>query len=365
MTTMRYDIEAILQLARPAVRAVAAYENASWDPTLERLHANESPWPPEGADPTQALHRYPEPQPKALVQAFAQYCGVDPGCVLLGRGSDEGIDLLTRAFCEAGKDAVLITPPTFGMYAVAARIQGAYVVEIPLQRNAGYALDAVEIAGTARTGYVNGQRLKILWLCSPNNPTGNAIATTDLERILDAAGERAIVVVDEAYGEFTAQPSWASRIAEYPQLVVLRTLSKAHGLAGARLGAVIAHPRIIALLRKIVPPYAIASQSAQAALAALQPSALEAMRSRVRLLLAERLRVATALAATSKVLKVWPSDANFLLVEFRDANAALVALAAERLVVRDFRGKRGIGAGALRITIGTPEQNDRLIRSLT
>lgn len=359
------DVVALINLARASVRTLAPYEHASWDPTFDRLHANESPWPPEGSNPEVALQRYPEPQPHDLVEAYARYLGVDPSSVLLGRGSDEGIDLLTRAFCEARQDAVVITPPTFGMYSVTARIQDAFIAEIPLRREADYALDYVELAGAVRTGYINGARIKILWLCSPNNPTGNALDDDEMKRIIDAAGERVLVVIDEAYAEFSTRPSWASRVKDYPQLVVLRTLSKAHALAGARVGALVAAPRIVALLRKIIPPYAIARESALSALAALQPDALAHTAKRIELLRQERNRLAAALAASPKVAKVWPSEANFLLVDFHDANAALTTLAAERFVVRDFRGKRRLSPGSLRITVGSPSQNDVLIRSLT
>ena len=359
------DVGALINLARAAVRSLTPYEHASWDPTFDRLHANESPWPPEGTDPALALQRYPEPQPQDLVQAYARHLGVDPASVLVGRGSDEGIDLLTRAFCEARQDSVLITPPTFGMYAVAARIQGAFIAEVPLARDAGFALDFVEVIGAVRTGYVNGARLKILWLCTPNNPTGNALPADQVQRIIDAANERVLVVIDEAYADFSMQPSWVTKVKDHPQLIVLRTMSKAHALAGARIGALVAHPRIIALLRKIIPPYAIARESALAAVAALQPAALARTAERVALLRRERERLATAFAASPKIQKVWPSEANFLLVDFKDPDAALRALATEHFVVRDFRSKRGLGPGALRITVGSPEQNDALIRSLT
>lgn len=359
------DVGALINLARAAVRSLTPYEHASWDPTFERLHANESPWPPEGTDPDVALQRYPEPQPQDLVNAYAQHLGVDPASVLVGRGSDEGIDLLTRAFCEARQDSVLITPPTFGMYAVAARIQGAFIAEVPLSREAGFALDFVEVIGAVRTGYVNGARLKILWLCTPNNPTGNALPTDQVQRIIDAAGERVLVVIDEAYADFSTQPSWVTKVKDHPQLIVLRTMSKAHALAGARIGALVAHPRIVALLRKIIPPYAIARESALSALAALQPAALAKTAERIALLCGERERLAAAFAASAKIQKVWPSDANFLLVDFKDPNAALRALADLHFVVRDFRNKRGLGPGALRITVGSPAQNDALIRSLT
>jgi histidinol-phosphate aminotransferase len=346
-----------LSLARPEIRALKPYEHAAWDPRLERLHANESPWRVPGDGSGAGLNRYPEPQPHDLVAALAGLYGVAPAQLLVGRGSDEGIDLLTRAFCAAGRDAVIVCPPTFGMYAVAARIQGAGVVAVPLRRDAGYALDLPAI----RTALAPAVRL--VYLCTPNNPTGNELAEADVLGVLEACAGRALVVVDEAYAEFGGHPGYARRLADFPHLVVLRTLSKAQGLAGARVGSLIASPAIVALLRKIIPPYAMAQPTVEAALKALQAPAQAVARERIVATVAERARLAAALAPLPAVRRVWPSAANFLLVEFVDAGAALRAIMDAGLIVRDFRGAAGLGE-ALRLTIGTPEQNDRLIRSL-
>lgn len=345
-----------LALARADIVALEPYSHAAWDPSLERLHANELPWRVQGDTSAAGLNRYPEPQPRELVAQLAALYEVEPSMVLVGRGSDEGIDLLTRAFCHAGRDAVLVCPPTFGMYAVAARIQGAGVLEVPLDAARGFALDLPAVLDAI--GHV-----KIVYLCTPNNPTGNSLAPSDVGRVIDAAEGRALVVVDEAYAEFSRAPSWAARIAAHSHLVVLRTLSKAHGLAGARIGTLIAAPSVVALLRRIIPPYALAQPTVEAAIAALEPPQLEIMRTRRDDILRERERVAAALAGCSGVRRVWPSDANFLLVEFSDAGAALARIAAAGLIVRDFRGTAGLGE-ALRITIGTPAQNSRMLDSL-
>lgn len=346
-----------LSLARPEILALKAYEHATWDPRLERLHANESPWRVPGDASGAGLNRYPEPQPRELVDALAKLYGVQPAQLLVGRGSDEGIDLLTRGFCAAGRDAVLVCPPTFGMYAVAARIQGAEVISVPLRREAGFALDLPALRATL------SPLVKLVYLCTPNNPTGNALPDADVLAVLQACAGRSLVVVDEAYAEFSGDPGHARRLAEHPHLVVLRTLSKAHGLAGARVGSLIASPAIVALLRKIIPPYAMAQPTVEAALQALSPPAQAVSRERITATIAERSRLAAALAASRCVSRVWPSAANFLLVEFHDAGAALQAIKGAGLIVRDFRGAAGLGE-ALRITVGTPEQNERLIRSL-
>ncbi len=346
-----------LRLARPEILALCPYEHATWDPRLERLHANESPWRVPGDASEAGLNRYPEPQPQALVSRLAELYGVTPSQLLVGRGSDEAIDLLTRAFCAAGRDAVVVCPPTFGMYAVAARIQGAAVVAVPLRRDQGYSLDLPALQSALTPA------VKLVYLCTPNNPTGNEMPEAQVLQVLQACQGRALVVVDEAYGEFAAHPGYAARLADNPHLVVLKTLSKAQGLAGARVGSLLADPQIVSLLRKIIPPYAMAQPTVEAALHALQPAAQAVARSRVAATRAERQGLATGLAASPAVQKVWMSAANFLLVEFRDAGAALRDIAAAGLLVRDVRSQPGLGA-ALRLTVGTAEQNARLLRSL-
>lgn len=349
--------EGPLGLARPDIRALTPYSHAEWNPQLERLHANELPWRVLGDDSQAGWNRYPEPQPQALVRRLAQIYGVAPDRLLVGRGSDEGIDLLTRAFCTAGRDSVLVCPPTFGMYAVAARIQGAGVVSVPLKTTPDFALDVPAIIAAL-------DNVKLVHLCTPNNPTGTRLDEAAIQQVIDAARGRALVVIDEAYAEFSSAPSWCRAIDREPHVVVLRTLSKAYGLAGVRIGSVIATPAIIELLRKIIPPYAIAQPTVEATLAALTPAQVEIMHTRRDEIVAARGQLAAALSAKSSVLKVWSSDANFLLVRFANMRAAMQAIMAAGLLVREFHGAAGFG-DALRITIGTGEQNARLLGSLT
>ena len=343
-------------VARPDILALRAYEHAAWRPALERLHANELPWDPPGDASAEDLNRYPEPQPVELLERLAALYGVEPSSVLLGRGSDEAIDLLCRAFCRAGEDAVLVCPPTFGMYAVSARIQGAEVLNVPLSPERSFALDPAAVLQRCAAA------TKIVFLCSPNNPTGNLLEEEAMLKIVAGLAGRALVVVDEAYIEFAGRASLARQLAQWPNLAVLRTLSKAYGLAGARCGALLAAPEVIALLRKIIPPYAIARPTLSAALGRLTPAALAAGQAQLAVLLRERSRLQRALAALPGITRVWPSDANFLLVEFTDPQHALDRAAAARLLVRDARGYPGLG-GALRISIGTPEQNARLLQA--
>ena len=346
----------VQELARPEIVALKPYEHASWEPGLERLHANELPWRPVDDDTEAGLNRYPEPQPRALVEALAALYGVAAASVLVGRGSDEAIDLLTRAFCRAGQDSVLVCPPTFGMYSVCARIQGAALVQAPLEAAHGFALDGDGLLARCTPD------VKLVFLCSPNNPTGNLLEEAVILRIARELAGRALVIVDEAYIEFAARASLVRLLAQLPNLAVLRTLSKAYGLAGARCGALIADPQVIALLRKIIPPYAIPQLTLEAVLHRLTPAALAASRSALAVLLAQRDRLLTELPRLPRITTAWPSEANFVLAEFEDAGAALARGREARLLVRDARGYPGL-ARALRITVGTPEQNDRLLEA--
>jgi histidinol-phosphate aminotransferase len=344
----------LLHLARPDLLDLEPYAHAAWEPSLERLHANESPWRILGDNSTAGLNRYPEPQPRELVSALASLYAVEEDSVLIGRGSDEAIDLLVRGFCRAGHDAVMIFPPTFGMYAVAARIQGAGVLEVPLRLDDDFRLDVDEALRHWRAG------VKIVFVCSPNNPTGTLIPVPAIERLCAALDGKALVVVDEAYLEFADGAGVLPTRALHPNLVILRTLSKAFALAGARCGTLIAHPALVSFLRRMIPPYALPTPTIEAALKALEaPSRLHA-RSRIAQIVAERERVATALRALPAVRRVWPSAGNFLLVAFVDAARALQSAIEAGLLVRDVRRHRGL-ANCLRITIGTSAQNHRLL----
>lgn len=344
----------LLALARPEIRELTPYTHAVWDPAFTRLHANENPWA-DDADPADGrLNRYPEPQPRALNAALAAHYGVTPDRLLACRGSDEAIDLLVRAFCRAGKDRVMVCPPTFAMYGFAAAVQGAELVEVPLSANFNLDAQAVLSAWTPD--------IKIVFLCSPNNPTGNRLEIGSLRRVLAGICDRALVVVDEAYIEFSDAASVIA-MQSRPHLVVLRTLSKAHGLAGARCGVVLAAPEIVSLLARIIAPYALPAPTIAAALAALAPERLARMQERVKVLRSERERLREALARLSGVHRIWPSETNFLLVQFEDAARACAAAVRSGLLLRDFSSRPRL-EGCLRITVGTPGENDRLIACL-
>jgi histidinol-phosphate aminotransferase len=291
------------------------------------------------------------------VERLAALYDVAPNSVLVGRGSDEAIDLLVRGFCRAGRDSVIICPPTFGMYSVAARIQGANVITVPLKADAGFALDERTVLEKCTPD------VKLVFLCSPNNPTGNLLSEDSIISLTRALEGRAVVVVDEAYIEFSGTQSLARKINELPHLAVLRTLSKAYALAGARCGTLIADPEVVALLRKVIPPYAIAQLSMEAVLRVLDPPQLAVSKERLATIVSERHRMLPALGKLPNVTRVWPSASNFMLVEFEDIPLALARSRGARLLIRDVRGYPGLGH-CLRITVGSAEQNNRLLEAL-
>ncbi|MEO7200458.1 MAG: histidinol-phosphate transaminase [Dokdonella sp.] len=350
-----------LDLVRPELLALNGYSSARLEagsaPVM--LNANESPWPPAGNQT--GLNRYPEPQPEKLRQRLAELYGVATGQLLIGRGSDEAIDLLVRAFCRSGEDAIAICPPTFGMYAVCARIQGADVVEIPQAADGLPELDAL-LQLPQRCPNV-----KLVFLCSPGNPTGSLLPLAMIEQIATALRGRALLVVDEAYMEYAEVESPArsalSLLAAYPHVAVLRTLSKAWALAGARIGCLLADAQVIALLRKIMPPYPLPTPCVEAALQALDAPGRALMQQRGALIVAERERMAAALGAMAQVSEVLPSSANFLCVRFVDAVAAQACLAASGIVVRDVSRYPGL-QDCLRLSIGSDSENDRVLAAL-
>ena len=347
----------ILELARPDILALQPYQHAAWEPSLERLHANEMPWRASG-DPTLAgLNRYPEPQPAQLLDHLAKLYEVSPETVLVGRGSDEGIDLLVRAFCRAGTDSILICPPTFGMYKVSARIQGAGVAEVPLLKAQGFGFDVEGVIKSWREG------IKLIFVCSPNNPTGNMVRSETIEHLCREFAERAIIVVDEAYIEFSQMASVVRLLPQYSNLVVLRTLSKAFALAGTRCGTLIAHPEIVSLLGRVLTPYALPASTIEAVLKFTDTQHQVEAKDRIASILRDRARLQQELASIPLIRRVWPSSANFLLVECVDADRVLRAAASVGLIIRDPRSQPGL-ANCLRITVGSPEQNERLLRGI-
>jgi histidinol-phosphate aminotransferase len=350
----------LLELVREDLRDFAGYKSARSE-SLQGdvwLNANESAWA-NPADVKATSRRYPDPQPAALRSALASLYACEESQLLIGRGSDEAIDLLVRALCNPGRDAVIVTPPVFGMYAVCARLQDAPVIEVPLREGAdGFVADLEAIAVMAMES-----NAKLVFLCSPSNPAGSAIPLTEIERLAKRIEGKALLVVDEAYGEFSDLPSATTLQAHQPNIAVLRTLSKAHALAAARIGAVIADAALIEVLRRCQAPYPVPTPCAELALAGLSPEALAETEKRVALIRSERVRLQAALASLPEVRRVYPSQGNYVLARFRDAESAFRSLLAAGVVVRDQRAAPQLG-DALRITVGSPEQNERVISAL-
>lgn len=351
---------ALLDLVREDLRSFAGYASARSHAVTGEiwLNANESPWV-NHADGAGDVQRYPQPQPSALRARLAAMYGVREERLLIGRGSDEAIDLLVRALCNAGRDPVVIAPPVFGMYAVCARLQGAPLIEVPMLESAdGWRTD---LAAMREVAIERGA--KIVFLCSPGNPTGEAIRIDAIREMAQALAGRAMVVVDEAYIEYADMPSATALIDECPNIAVLRTLSKLHALAGARIGCLIADAGLIEVLRRCQAPYPVPQPCADLALRALEPAALAETVAHAATIRAERERMFDSLPRLAGVRRVYPSAANFLLARFDAAEAVYRRLLAAGVVVRDMRATPGLG-DALRITIGSPADNDAVLAAL-
>lgn len=348
-------------LLREDLRDFGGYRSARSDALSGEvwLNANEAARANAG-DAGDRLRRYPEPQPESLVSALASLYGCTTAQLLVGRGSDEAIDLLVRAFCTPGRDAVLVTPPVFGMYAVCAKLNGARLLEVPLRDDAeDFHIDADAVVALAETGGA-----KLVFLCSPGNPAGSQLGAAQVGSIARALDGKALVVVDEAYVEFAEGPSLVPGVGAQRNLVVLRTLSKAHALAGARIGCAIADPAVIAALRRCQAPYPVPAPCVAAALVALAPAALAATRAAIDATRLQRECLRRALARLAGVRRAYPGQGNFLLVRFDDPEAAFRSLLAAGVVVRDMRGMPQLG-DALRISIGTAEENARVLAALS
>lgn len=347
----------IEQLARANVRALTPYQSARrlggngdvW------LNANEYPQPVPFELTQQTLNRYPECQPAQVITRYAGYAGVQPDQVLTCRGADEGIELLMRAFCEPGQDAVLFCPPTYGMYSVSAETLG-------IEYRTVQALDDWQINLPEIEAQLDG--VKLVYLCSPNNPTGNLINPDDIRALLEMTRGRALVVADEAYIEFCPQASVASWLQEYPHLAILRTLSKAFALAGLRCGFVLANAPVINLLLKVIAPYPLATPVADVAAQALSDQGLAMMRRHVATILENRAALIAALRESAWVEQVFDSETNYILVRFRAASYVFKALWDQGIILRDQNKQPGL-AGCLRITIGTRAESERLINALS
>ncbi len=345
-----FNLEKIL---RPHILTLSPYTSArdEYEGTADVfLDANENPF---GSITEQNFNRYPDPYQTELKKRVAEIKGVQPKQVFLGNGSDEAIDLLIRATCTPREDAILLLPPTYGMYEVSASINDVPIVRVSLTPDFQLDMPSIEAAVTANP------KAKLLFLCSPNNPTGNALNLADMQQLI--ALFPGIVVVDEAYIDFADYPSFTTKLNQYPNLVVLQTFSKVWGLANLRLGMAFASPEIILILNKIKPPYNISGLTQEVVLKGLQDISWK--ETSVQEILTQREQLINQLAELPVVEKIYPSDANFLLVRVHNAREMYRYLVGQKVIVRD-RSKVKLCENALRITVGTAEENRHLIETM-
>lgn len=333
------------KLVRQNIRNVTPYSSARSEFSGNNgvfLDANENPYG--------RYNRYPDPDQTTLIHQIARVKNLSPESIIIGNGSDELIDLSLRVFCEPNLDKVMILTPTYGMYEVCAAIHGTPLIKIPLTEDFQIPVNDVK-------PYFSYKNLKIIFICSPNNPTGNLMRIEDIEYLL--LNFDGIVVLDEAYIDFCDQPSFAEKISTYPNLIVLQTMSKAWGLAGLRIGIGIMHPEVITYFRKIKPPYNISSPNAEIAIKALEN--LDLFNNRVNEIIAEREIMTLELSQMKSVKKIYPSDANFILVEVDNAPDLYQKLLKRNIIVRN---RHAVIKNTIRITVGSPAENQQLIANL-
>ena len=334
------------KLVRPLVLKIAPYRSAreefeDFGAQNIFLDANENPF-------ENGYNRYPDPQQRKLKRKLAEIKSVNADQILLGNGSDEVLDLIFRAFCEPSQDEVMLLPPTYGMYEVLAKLNGINIQEVPLKEEFQLDIKAIKAKVSTKT--------KIIFICSPNNPSGNALPLNEIESLFDFFD--GLVVLDEAYVDFSDQEGGLSVLNKLPRLIICQTLSKACGLAGIRLGMCYADPAIISVLNTIKPPYNINVLTQNIAFEVLDD--VSAIEQQIQLIVSERIRMANAFSTLKFVKQVFKSDANFLLIKVDDANKRYDVLVKKGVVVRN-RSRLHNCESTLRITIGTPKENNKLI----
>lgn len=334
------------ELIRPNIRNLQAYSSARDEFTGKEgifLDANENPF----GD----LNRYPDPHQKKLKTALAQLKKIPTEHIFIGNGSDETIDLAFRIFCQPGKDKVLSFSPSYGMYRVSAAINDVELIEIPLKND-------FQINLAVTQPYFSQEDIKLLFICSPNNPTGNIFHQKDIELVLN--NFKGIVIIDEAYIDFCNSPSWIYMLDKYPRLIVSQTFSKAWGLAAARVGVAYANKAIINLFDRVKPPYNVSTLNQKAALKAVLN--IEKFNQNKQIILAERTLLKKELAKFDWVKKSYPTHANFILVQVADAKRIYDALVNQNVIVRN---RHKLVKNCIRISIGTPEENRLLLQTMS
>ncbi len=345
----------IAKLARAEIRSLQPYEAAEQIDDTIRLNANESPMVSPNNRFRRPLNRYPEVRPQKLQDSLARRFGCRSEQLLVTRGSSEAIDLLVRTFCRAGRDSVLTTAPSFSMYRHYAEVQGANIIEVSLLAENGFAIDIDGVLAAC------DESTRLIFICSPNNPTGTTLARSDLQKLLRERGEKSAIVVDEAYVEYGHSPSVMDLLDRFPNLLVLRTLSKALAFAGARCGAVAGPADVIRMLSAVQSPYALATPVVECVEDALQDEQLALAEETVVETIAERQRLIQAIGRFEFVRKVWPSDANFFLIEVDDASKVLQCCEEHRILLRHFGGAL---ASCIRVSVGSAPENTALLDAL-
>lgn len=352
----------IMALVRPAVAKMTGYKSARNTGKQNEirifLDANENPYPPFPATEHEVgLNRYPEVQPPALRKIFGERNGVSPDQVFLARGADEAIDLLTRIFCNEGTDGVLLCSPTFPMYEHCISLQGARLIDVPMTPD--FQLDVPAILHK----HAEDPRIKLMMVASPNNPTANLMRREDLIALARAFKGKTMLVVDELYLDYSGAESLAGLIAELPNIVVLRSLSKEHSMAGERFGITIADPTVIELLERVAAPYLLAQSAIRAVTAVASPEGAAHSAKNIERILAERDRLRKDFEVIPVVQHVYPSDANFLLVKVTNGPLVTERLAESGIKVRDRSSVPGL-ENCVRMSVGTPQENDELVAAL-
>ncbi len=344
-------------LARKDILALRGYKAAEQLPDTVRLNANEAPQPLRSSNIDLALNRYPEVHPVRLQTRMADLLSVPAENLLVTRGSSEAIDLLVRAFCRAYEDNLITASPTFEMYRFFADVQGIELREVPLRPEQNFSLDIDAVLDRCT------RKTKLIFVCSPNNPTGGLVTKTEIARLVEARRDQSVVVVDEAYIEFSDQESLAADTSRHDNLVVLRTLSKAHALAGARCGAAIACPELIDVFARVLPPYSFPTPVVSSVLDTLSGDEPADSTAAIADIISERERIFTAIGELSFTARIWPSQANFLLVQFEELERLQAHLLNRKVLVRDFVDEKTL-ENCARITIGSADENDALLKAL-
>lgn len=343
------------RLARPEIQSLEPYEAAVQVADTVRMNANEAPWCSDPGRFRRPLNRYPEVRPARLQRALAKRFCCRSEELLVTRGTSEAIDLLMRAFCRSGIDNIVTASPTFSMYKHYALVQNAEVREVPANPDEDFAIDVRSLLDTC------DDNSRLIFVCSPNNPTGTLVSSDTIASLLERRAGRSVVVVDEAYIEFADVPSAVGLLDRYDNLVILRTLSKALAFAGARCGAAIGAADVIALLNAVQAPYALATPVVECVEDALSNERLEEARAGVSRIVEERERLSVAVGALPFVDRVWPSAANFLLMRVSNVDEVLSACEDQDILLRYFGEALD---GCIRVTVGSPPENDRLLGAL-